>query len=148
MDRINEAFEGGMEAVAAIGQKLTAVFSSFASAVQAAAEITATRWNLQSLLTVLANLATASTAISAIPAPVFGAPVTPEGIGGGELGDRGGLDPAAIKAAIIEGIQGSAIAFDLSLVQDPSQRAEFSFRLGRLERMFAEFVTRWEAAGA
>ncbi|MBM3187100.1 MAG: hypothetical protein FJZ90_00070 [Chloroflexi bacterium] len=148
LQEINEIFEEQAENMSAIADRVRDVFVSLASAVQAASEMTVSRWNLNNVLRMIREIAIASRAVSEIPVPEFGAPVTPVGSEAGMDGDRRGIDPDAIKAAIIEGIQGSAIAFDLSLVQDPSQRAEFSFRLGRLERMFAEFVTKWEAAGA
>ncbi|MBM3188977.1 MAG: hypothetical protein FJZ90_09690, partial [Chloroflexi bacterium] len=108
LQEISDIFAEQEQNMAAVADRVRDVFASLASAVQAASEMTVSRWNLGNVLRMIGEIATASRAVSQIPVPEFGAPVTPGGDGASTAGDRGGLDPAAIKAAIIEGIQGSA----------------------------------------
>jgi hypothetical protein len=126
------------------------VFGNLSAAIKAGIEMTTVEdWSLGHILRMIDEIAQASGAVVNIPEPTFGPPLEGQAAHGAAGADGVlAVDPALIRDAIIEGIHGSRLQIDLSLVQDPSQRAEFTMRLGHLERMFTQFVTRWEAGNA
>ena len=151
LQAIQDKWGAALDKVADIAEIMKRVFSGVADAQKSAVEFTTGgSINLAAFAQRIAALNAASAAAVAglgAGAPAPAAPVVPVTPGAGAA-PAGGLDAAVIRDAIIEGVRGSQLEIELSLVQDPNERAQFSARLGRIERMFAEFVTKWEASNA
>lgn len=153
LQAIRDKWGEALDKVADIAEVMKRVFTGVNDAQKAAIEFTSGgNINLGAFAARIAALNAASAAAVAGLAPAAPtatptAPVVP-GTPGAAATPAGGLDAAVIRDAIIEGIRGSELAIELSLVQDPNERARFSARLGRIENMFAEFVTKWEASNA
>jgi len=146
--KVEALFDGALESSTAIAEKLAKVFGALSKAVKSGIEMTTTEgWNLDAVLQLIDDLALAATAVNGIQLPSLGA-------GGGSplvgLDSTGGADGMrdAVKQGIAEGLRDSVISIELTLRQEQSERKKFSARLGRLERIMATMVTRWEAGGA
>ena len=150
---IQDKWGAALDKVADIAEIMKRVFTGVADAQKAAVEFTSGgNINLGAFAARIAALNAASAAAVAGLAPTApagpAAPVVPGAPGAAGATPAGGLDAAVIRDAIIEGIRGSELGIELSLVQDPNERARFSARLGRIEHRMAEFVTKWEASNA
>ena len=147
---VGELFDGALDSSVVIAKKIAEVFGNLSAAIKAGIEMTtAEDWNLDHVLRMIDEIAKASGAVVNIPMPTLGPPSGAATVRTMEQMDGAlAVDPMSIREAIISGIDGSQLKIELSLVQDPRERAEFSLRLGHIERMFAEFVTRWEAGSA
>jgi len=150
LKNVEEMFDGALDSSIVIAKKIAEVFGNLSAAIKAGIEMTtAEDWNLGHILRMIDEIAQASGAVVNIPEPTFGPPVGAATTKTMEQMDGAlAVDPTLIRDSIIEGIHGSRLQIDLSLVQDPRERAEFSMRLGHIEQMFAQFVTRWEAGSA
>ena len=149
LGEVKDLFGGALQTSIEVAQKIEALFQSIANAIKAGVELsTSTDWNLATVLNRITELGTATAAAQSLTMPSLGTAGDVPGAGGLETGGAGGGLAAAMKEAVIEGLRGSELDIVLRLEQDDAERKRFSARLGRIERMMATMVTKWEAGAA
>jgi hypothetical protein len=140
--RVEKLFDGALDTSITIADKIAKVFESLSSAIKAGIEMTtAEDWDLETLLTMIDELALASSAVGTIPAPVLGPPNPAESKA---LAAEGGAN--GIHDAIVEGMKDSVLHIVLELEDDRRERRDLFMRLGQMETLVTQLVTKMDAA--